>query len=756
MFVSDASRQFAVAQAAAAPLRGELQDFGLAYARSLEDGRVRLQSASRSRDLKQFYDAYTDEIYRVTGQRLPNPMVWDAEEAETLAAAGKSQSDWQRERFAAFDAKVAELAAKHPELQVKTRDDALTEVGKRVRAAKEAAERPGVNVGWAGFGSFVGYGQAAMEDPVNVFATVLTGGLGGGAATATAAARATLAARLAEAARPVAATALREGTINAGIEAVTQPSVKRFNNEMGVDYTWGEAAGNVAMAGAAGGILAGGMHAAGLGLKSLLGRWDEAKAAGQVVTDAETEAAEKVLRDVDTVRRANPYPPGPEGDAAFADADRAVIDALKAGRPLPTEALTRFDANQRARILEFADGELSEGARADRRKPDAIHHSVARGERAEALAARVQADLDRVVDFSESVHRIDEDGIRHALKRHANDHLPLRREDLARIPEAVRAGEIVKADVGKTGQIGIEYRLPADGGWLHVHEELRKDKSLVFVTAYRRPDKAKPGPHGPGSGGPQRSPREGWPSPGSPRDPNMRAAPAERKSLPPELRPPAARRPETLVGWLKRQGGVNDADGWLAHMGVDNTVRPGLIAARGMNLDDAALRAWEEGFFPEFSERPTPDQLRLQIANDLGPEGTDRVRGADEGARLEWDHYDHMMAQLDRLGVDPYGKSWEDVQAAVRAARGAQRDEDALWRDAYAIIDPEGAKALDEEAAFAARTYGELLDEDVAIPTGLTDADNKPVMQSARELMDAWDDETMTWDSAIACFGKVA
>lgn len=191
-------------------------------------------------------------------------------------------------------------------------------------------------------------------------------------------------------------------------------------------------------------------------------------------------------------------------------------------------------------------------------------------------------------------------------------------------------------------------------------------------------------------------------------------------------------------------------------MGVDNSVRPGLISSKGMHLDDAALRAWEDGFFPEYRDRPSPDALRLQIANALGPEGLDRVRGADEGARLEWDHYDSMMADLDRMGVDPYGKSMDDVHAAIQAVQAAARDEGALWRDAYAVLDPDGATALDDEAAFIARTHGELLADDVDIPTGMTDAADKPVMQSARDTMDAWDDEAMTWDSAISCMGKVA
>ncbi|KAF0222373.1 MAG: hypothetical protein FD176_2695 [Rhodospirillaceae bacterium] len=50
----------------------------------------------------------------------------------------------------------------------------------------------------------------------------------------------------------------------------------------------------------------------------------------------------------------------------------------------------------------------------------------------------------------------------------------------------------------------------------------------------------------------------------------VRSTPAERKTLPLELKPPGGKQPETLVGFLKRMGCVKDTDGWLSQMGVDN------------------------------------------------------------------------------------------------------------------------------------------------------------------------------------------
>lgn len=74
--------------------------------------------------------------------------------------------------------------------------------------------------------------------------------------------------------------------------------------------------------------------------------------------------------------------------------------------------------------------------------------------------------------------------------------------------------------------------------------------------------------------------------------------------------------PIDMVGWLRLQGGLADQGGELSHMGLTNTARKmdfagqeqrfgPLVSPEGMNLDDAAMRAWEAGYFPDHAERPT-------------------------------------------------------------------------------------------------------------------------------------------------------
>ncbi|RIV75662.1 hypothetical protein [Pelagerythrobacter aerophilus] len=75
--------------------------------------------------------------------------------------------------------------------------------------------------------------------------------------------------------------------------------------------------------------------------------------------------------------------------------------------------------------------------------------------------------------------------------------------------------------------------------------------------------------------------------------------------------------PMDMVGWLRTRGGLVDQDGELSAMGItSNAARKGMdfvgqetrfgpmVNDNGLTLDEAALQAWEAGFFPERLERP--------------------------------------------------------------------------------------------------------------------------------------------------------
>lgn len=83
-------------------------------------------------------------------------------------------------------------------------------------------------------------------------------------------------------------------------------------------------------------------------------------------------------------------------------------------------------------------------------------------------------------------HTIDNDGIRHALKKHGNDPIPLIAEDFKLAPDIIRNYDLVE-DAGRTaiGQPGIRYTKRFNGTTYYVEEVLNKRGELRFKTMYK-------------------------------------------------------------------------------------------------------------------------------------------------------------------------------------------------------------------------------------------------------------------------------
>ncbi len=102
------------------------------------------------------------------------------------------------------------------------------------------------------------------------------------------------------------------------------------------------------------------------------------------------------------------------------------------------------------------------------------------------------------------------------------------------------------------------------------------------------------------------------------------------------------RGPLDLVTWLRTQGGIKAQGGELEHAGIDNAPRKGLdfaggegrfgklVSNEGMTYDDAALRAWEAGYFPDHADRPTPAEF-LDALTQTHNGNARRFRLDDEG-----------------------------------------------------------------------------------------------------------------------------
>lgn len=142
----------------------------------------------------------------------------------------------------------------------------------------------------------------------------------------------------------------------------------------------------------------------------------------------------------------------------------------------------------------------------------------------------------------------------------------------------------------------------------------------------------------------------------------------------PEMIPPETKLKRTsLIQYLRSRGGVQDVGGDLKSRGAIKEA-PGLISKKGMGLDDAALSAWEQGYFPEFVERPTINDLLNAIDDEL--RGKKRYN-VEEEATFE-DELADLAEGLDMMGIDWRNMQPAEIEQAVEEYPELQRLEKEL------------------------------------------------------------------------------
>lgn len=127
--------------------------------------------------------------------------------------------------------------------------------------------------------------------------------------------------------------------------------------------------------------------------------------------------------------------------------------------------------------------------------------------------------------------------------------------------------------------------------------------------------------------------------------------------------------PVDMVGWLRLNGGLRDQGGELRFMGItSNAARNGLdhvgqearfgpmLSDNGMSLDDAAVQAWEAGYFPELSERPDVNTF-LDALRDTYDGTAGRRFRPDDAPELY--AYDNLQAE--RLDLEQRRNEGEAV-----------------------------------------------------------------------------------------------
>lgn len=142
----------------------------------------------------------------------------------------------------------------------------------------------------------------------------------------------------------------------------------------------------------------------------------------------------------------------------------------------------------------------------------------------------------------------------------------------------------------------------------------------------------------------------------------------------------------SLMEFIAKGGGIVDTGGDLKAMGADawHRGKPGKrklvrdnsgagqtamladeggLGANEYSADQWAMRAWEAGYFPEFSERPTANDLLDAIAE--GVAGRDRFLTAKEKTLRE--AAQELRAVLDSRGIDADTATRKEIKDAIAA-----------------------------------------------------------------------------------------
>jgi hypothetical protein len=169
---------------------------------------------------------------------------------------------------------------------------------------------------------------------------------------------------------------------------------------------------------------------------------------------------------------------------------------------------------------------------------------------------------------------------------------------------------------------------------------------------------------------------------------------------------------ERMTSWVRSGGGLKDPFGDVKAIIGSTKEHPFIINNKsGMTLDDAALRAWEQGFI-QGSERPTIREFLEVLEEDV--KGVSVVRGADSQLMEEVDRAAQIRTELEQVGVGKAKNSVDAVRQFIdaRAAKGGAKEAPELLADVRKAVDealnhPSAAPPLEElKPEIAARVWG--------------------------------------------------
>lgn len=272
---------------------------------------------SEQNNLHDEYEEYIEEIEAATGKSLANPfrtgwgefLVEDVVKGfaydlvhipgtsrDNAPYSEKSKEKRNAERLNEFYAELDEIRKENPNLPYKSFGDIQNNILKK---AEEWRKYNALGRESNGLAGFIGTTAAAMTDPLNATATLLTAPLTGGTGGTLLSA--------------IGRTALVEGSVNMGVEAVNQIDVYKYNQKLGNDYTGKDVAVAIAGAGVGGALIS----SAAVGTKALLAKAvskvKSLKSKGYKFSPIEEDSlrfAEDRLQLQDFLDETTPYPRG--------------------------------------------------------------------------------------------------------------------------------------------------------------------------------------------------------------------------------------------------------------------------------------------------------------------------------------------------------------------------------------------------------------------------------------------------------------
>ena len=131
----------------------------------------------------------------------------------------------------------------------------------------------------------------------------------------------------------------------------------------------------------------------------------------------------------------------------------------------------------------------------------------------------------------------------------------------------------------------------------------------------------------------------------------------------------------SLLAFLKKNGGLKDAGGDLKAMDAQKQYIGLINNKSGKSIDDMALAAWEHGYFPEKTERPTVDELQEAIRDELSGNKHYQYQEGIKSTLAE--DVESLAEQFNMLGID-----YRDMTADE--ARKAYNDASDKWAKEYA------------------------------------------------------------------------